>query len=679
MTDTLDGLTALHRLHQWADRCARLSGGGGGLRRLDSALATLVHEADPASGPPLWVAAACVSALEGRGHTALPLALLADASLAWLALPDAVLPQVQALWSQLPRTEADWQAVLQASPAVAVWRRREEAPTGIPAPLVLVPADPHGPALLGLHRHARQEAEVARQLLQRAARVQPVDAVRAAAALRLLFPQATVDAAEPDWQAVACEAALRAGLTVITGGPGTGKTYTAARLLALLAATHPDPATLRVALAAPTGKAAARLRQSIAEGLADLARDGGLPADFLAHGQTVAQWAERIAPARTLHALLGARPDTRRLRHDAAHPLDVDVLVVDEASMVHLDLMAALLQALPAHARLVLLGDKDQLASVEAGSVLGDLCQGLDTGANPHSPSGHRALDASPLARQTVMLRRSRRFAGGIGQLALAVNSGELAPVQAVWAADHADLARWSAATAADRPGLLRRLDELAVQHWGGGYLALLRQGPPRTPSAPPMADDGWADWARQVLKAWEGFRVLCAVHGGDFGTQGLNRRLQHALALAGCLHPGGEWYAGRPVMVTRNDPSLGLSNGDVGVVLPVGSRLKACFLEGDAVRALPVGRLAHVETAFALTVHKSQGSEFGHVALVLPPHGGAGESGGGGALGRELVYTGITRARSRFSLFEGSAGGLASAVGQPTRRFSGLGARLAQ
>jgi exodeoxyribonuclease V alpha subunit len=293
----------------------------------------------------------------------------------------------------------------------------------------------------------------------------------------------------------------------------------------------------------------------------------------------------------------------------------------------------------------------------------------------------------SVLARQTVMLRQSRRFAGGIGQLALAVNSGDVARVQSVWVAGHADLARASSApsgggVADSRAALLLRLERLAVQQWGGEggdtYLALLRQGVEAEASA-------WTTWARGVLRAWEGFRVLCAVHAGEFGTEGLNRRLQRALAQAGWLNPQGEWYAGRPVMVTRNDPALGLSNGDVGVVLPVPdvqagteggegrgrTRLKACFLDGDAVRALPVGRLAHVETAFAMTVHKSQGSEFGHVALVLPP--------AGASMGRELVYTGITRARQRFSLFEASAGALEAAVQQPTQRFSGLWARLAQ
>jgi len=221
-------------------------------------------------------------------------------------------------------------------------------------------------------------------------------------------------------------------MSVITGGPGTGKTYTAARLLALLFATAPDAAQLRVALAAPTGKAAARLKQSIDSSLRELQGAVGRDLDLEALVQ-------RMGAARTLHALLGARPDTRRLAHHAGHPLDVDVLIVDEASMIHLEMMAALLQALPPTARLILLGDKDQLASVEAGAVLGDLCRDAQQGhyapdtvayaervTGQSLPAAYRATGpALPLSQHTVMLRKSRRFSGPIGQLALAVNAGD--------------------------------------------------------------------------------------------------------------------------------------------------------------------------------------------------------------------------------------------------------------
>ena len=661
----------------------------GVLRRLDSALAqwvcamgTATDHAGDASA--LAVAAACVSHLEGQGHTAVPLSVLTDPALGWLEAAPTLQARVRQLACGLPTTEAQWLAVFQRSPAVACWTREDAGgaapnPLPNPLPLVCVLADAHGPAMLGLHRHIHNEREVARALQQRAATAHPVNADVAATVLRQLFPALGQPAAhppasqppvQPDWQAVACAVAVRSGLTVLTGGPGTGKTYTAARLLALLWGTHPDPTTLKVALAAPTGKAAARLRQSLAEGLVGLVPDA---------------WVQHLPPAQTLHSLLGARPDTRRLRHHAGNPLDVDVLLVDEASMVHLDLMADLLAALPPQVRLVLLGDKDQLASVEAGSVLGDVCQGLSSGLPPDCPDpgtqhwvrrltgfdwpcanalvmeAGRA-QASALARQTVMLRHSRRFAGGIGQLALAVNAGDPDAVRSVWQHGYPELHR-----ASQEADALHTLDDLVRQHWGKGYLALLDTVP---------SGDTWPEWARSVLQAFDGFRLLCAVHAGSFGTVALNQRIQRVLVQAGDLKAHAEWYAGRPVLITRNDGALGVSNGDVGLVLPAwgadGQRaLKACFVSGGALRTVPVGRLAHVETAFAMTVHKSQGSEFGHVALALPPKGQA-------QPGRELVYTGITRARERFTLLESTPGSLEAAVQQPTRRYSGLTGWLA-
>lgn len=727
---------ALQLLHQWAD--------WGWLRRLDSALAQEVCALDAQASPALAVAAACVSALEGQGHTAVPLSVLADPLWPWMpqaqavqerlgtqALPQSATPQdgqpplarwaqaMQALAQALPTTEAQWFTLLSRSPAVALWQRQAwvrassspataAAQGGPIRPLVCVAPDAHGPGFVALHRHARNERRVAQALHRLAATAHEAPAARVQQVLATLF---SPEAAHSDnAQARACAVALRAGLTVVTGGPGTGKTYTAARILAALWALHPQPEALRVALAAPTGKAAARLSQSLAEGLA--AMPDGVPP---------ALW-QRLPPAQTLHSLLGARPDTHRLRHHAGHPLDVDVLLVDEASMVHLELMAALLDALPPHARLVLLGDRDQLASVEAGSVLGDVCPRnlTESQKTEHSSQSQQAPEAfNPVQRQTVVLQQTRRFGGGIGQLARAVNAGDAAAVERVWAASHADLSR-----VAPREGtpqaLWAMLDDLVRQHWGQGYLALLQRPPasawnsvawrkaeqggptapcPGTPAEANRAvqswtergaeswTDGWAEWALALLQAWDGFRVLCAVHQGDFGTQALNERVQRVLAQAGCIRPAGEWYAGRPVMVTRNDPALGLSNGDVGLVLPgpvIGSRegaspssqaprgagLKACFAQGGQLRVLPVGRLAHVQTAFAMTVHKSQGSEFGHVALVLPPAASA-------VVGRELVYTGITRARQHFTLLEAAPGALQAAVQQPTRRYSGLAAWL--
>ena len=487
-----------------------------------------------------------------------------------------------------------------------------------------------------------------------------------------------------DWQQVACAIAMRGRLSVITGGPGTGKTYTAARLLALLFAVDAAPERLRVALAAPTGKAAARLKQSIDAALGGLHQRLGGALDLPALTQ-------RMGAARTLHALLGARPDTRQFRHHAGNPLDVDVLIVDEASMVHLEMMAALLAALPPTARLVLLGDKDQLASVEAGAVLGDLCRDAEAGrysaqtANYALAATGQALPvafleqgggAAPmLAQHTVMLRHSRRFGGPIGQLARAVNAGD--PVAARHLLQHDTSGALHSQEGASPAAVL----ELAVQGRTGApasyraYLELLAQHPSHPDAAQHSA------WVLRVLTAFERFRVLCAVRDGEWGAAGLNRAVQGALERAGLLHARGEWYAGRPVMVTRNDPALGVFNGDVGLALPAppaaaagsaavgGSTapgLRVYFADGTQLRSVGVGRLAHVETAFAMTVHKSQGSEFEHTVLVLPPRAGA-------VLTRELLYTGITRARQAFTLVAAQPGLLATAVQQRTQRASGL------
>jgi exodeoxyribonuclease V alpha subunit len=516
-------------------------------------------------------------------------------------------------------------------------------------------------------------------------------------------------AAAPDWQKIACAVALRGRLSVITGGPGTGKTYTAARLLALLFAVAPDHTRLRVALAAPTGKAAARLKQSIDSALQGLQQRLGAELD-------IAELARRVGAAHTLHSLLGARPDTRRLRHDAAHPLEVDVLIVDEASMVHLEMMAALLDALPPGARVVLLGDKDQLASVEAGAVLGDLCRDAQAGRyrtetlrQVERLTGQQLPDefadeAGPaLAQHTVMLRKSQRFGGLIGQLAEAVNQGDarratvvlgsesssgaasmhgvdrdgVGDGEAVGTADPTHAAGISHPAVHPQPvawlahATPAEVLDLAAHGRAGAeggyrrYLGLLRQRP-----ADPAAQDGWV---RTVMTAFDSFRVLCALREGEWGVSGLNRAIELRLAAEQWLTPRGEWYAGRPVIVTRNDASLGVFNGDVGLTLPAApgsAALRAWFVDGEAVRSVSVSRLADVQTAFAMTVHKSQGSEFDHTVLVLPPHGGP-------VLSRELVYTGITRARSALTLVTGRPEALAQAVGRSTRRSSGLRARL--
>jgi exodeoxyribonuclease V alpha subunit len=662
------GLVAL--LHGWADQ--------GWLRRLDSALAAFMLELDAEASPALLVATALLAQMEGRGHTCLPLRPLVVQPNAVLAWPEAGRLALDTLWQSLPAGLPDWLLALQASPLVRSVGVLSPA-AGQPAPdrgQPLVLAGTAAEPLLYLRRYWRHECDVAAQVLRRTGTQHLVDPAQARQWLDRLFDPASAERPNTtvvDWQKLACAVALRASLTVITGGPGTGKTYAAARLLALLLALHPEPQRLRIALAAPTGKAAARLRQSIDASLQALGPRLGSALDLAA-------LAQRMGAAKTLHGLLGARPDTRQFAFHAGRPLELDILIVDEASMIHLEMMAALLQAMPPGAKLILLGDKDQLASVEAGAVLGDLCRDAQAGQYDAATARYAlavagqtlpaellasGAQATPLAQQTVMLRQSRRFGGAIGQLALAVNQGQ---GDAAWALLTGDASRvLQLAT----PQAVRTVLGLAVAGRPGApacyadYLGLLQRRP-----ADSLQDTGrHAAWVAAVLQAFDRFRILCAIHASDWGTRHLNLVVQTALAEAGLLLPRGDWYAGRPVMVTRNDAELGVFNGDVGVALPGPGRvgpLRVYFLDGEQLRSVAVSRLSHVETAFAMSVHKCQGSEFLHTVLVLPQWGA-------GLVTRELLYTGITRARQHFTLVQAQDGLLQQAVGQHAQRASGL------
>ena len=698
----------LATLRLWADQ--------DWLRRLDSALAALLAELEPDASPTLLVSAALLAQMEGRGHTCLPLAPVVKDAQALLDWPPAAQAALQAVWLGLPPTLALWLDALRASSLVRVvlndhTHQPPQPDQGQPLVLAGSAAEP----LLYLRRYWLQEQQLATALWQRAAQHSTVDEAAARQWLDRLFDPAAADTM--DWQKMACAVALRADLTVITGGPGTGKTYTAARLLALLFAMAPQAQRLRVALAAPTGKAAARLRQSIDSALQELgARLGSVPAQDATQAQqatespalNLAAFAQRIGAARTLHALLGARPDTRQFRFNASAPLDVDIVIVDEASMVNLEMMAALVQALPSGAKLILLGDKDQLASVEAGAVLGDLCRdagvghydaataryvqaltgcrlapeflaGGADGANSASELGATHSQppkgtASALAQQTVMLRHSRRFGGQIGKLATAVNAGDAASALALLANDAAGTLHASPehkVQAVLRLAVHGRPDAPACY---ADYLRLVQAGPEAYSGDAQTAQETHSAWATAVLRAFDRFRLVCAVHEGDWGTRSLNLAVQLALTEAGLLKARGEWFVGRPAMVTRNDSALGVFNGDVGITLPAldpAAALRVYFLDGDTLRSVASSRLPHVETAFAMTVHKCQGSEFLHTALVLP---GADAR----VLTRELVYTGITRARERFTLLQAQPGALAAAIARASQRASGLARQLA-
>ena len=630
---------------------ARLSEAGE-LRRLSYAFARFIATLG-ATSPALVLATSVLSELEGQGHSCLQLSDLAAGPAALLGWEDEQWKLLARAAGPLPRSAQAWARELAG--CQQVW---DVSAFDYDQPLVL-----DGDRLY-LRRYWRDEMLVARAVRERATKRRAVDEAEVRGWLDMLFAsQRSVEG--PDWQKLACAIALRGSVAIITGGPGTGKTYTVARLLALLFATAPEAHSQRIALAAPTGKAAARLKQSIDKALGELA-------DKVGSSLPLRELTLRMGAARTLHSLLGARPDTRAFAHHRGNPLDVDVLIVDEASMVHLEMMASLLDALPADATLILLGDKDQLASVEAGAVLGDLCHNAGAGGYTEATRDYvRAAsgeevpaeflgDAGALAQQTVMLRHSRRFGGPIGQLALAVNAGDAVRAEAVLRAGEASV-RWI------ENAQQQQVLQLAQSGYGA-YLDVLNTGPTAG------LNTNHEEWVRQVLQRFESFRILCAVRDGEWGVAGLNEAVAGRLAQAGLLRPHGEWYVGRPVMVTRNDYGTGVYNGDIGLTLPDPARpnaLRVYFLEGDTVRSVLATRLRNVETAFAMTVHKSQGSEFRHTVLALPRERGA-------VLTRELVYTGITRASEMFTLVTPPGAVLLEAIGQRTHRTSGLRGMIA-
>ncbi|GLQ96519.1 exodeoxyribonuclease V subunit alpha [Dyella mobilis] len=635
------------------------------LRPLDAAFARFLAERDAQVEPRLLVMAALASRLLGDGHPCLDLQAL-DVLGAEYDWPTA--------WIELARGTPT------PSPLLA-------GPDGLPAPAPLV-LDRHR---LYLRRYWRYECNVARGILTRLHTDEtPVEGLRGE--LQRLFAATPDDAV--DWPRVACALAARGAFSVITGGPGTGKTTTVVRLLGLLQTLHlrEQSKPLRIRLAAPTGKAAARLNTSIARQIAQLDVDESVRAAI-------------PMEVETLHRLLGARPDSRHYAYNQRHPLHLDVLVVDEASMIDLEMMAAVLDALPPRARLILLGDKDQLSSVEAGAVLGDLGRraeqahyGASTAAWLRDTSGDDVSafvrdDATPLDQHVAMLRDSHRFdaASGIGRLAAAVNAGDARGVHALLASRSTDIA-WLPDGAADTPLAVIATegdaDRFASAPSGDAprgfrfYLDRLQQLRPLA-----QADHAiYQHWAHQVLDAFNHFQLLCAVRQGPAGTEQLNREIAAKLYASGLIETDRGWYEGRPVMMTHNDYSLGLMNGDVGITLRMPAtdgtlRLYAAFpltrgassradeASEDVVRCVLPSRLGEVETVYAMTVHKSQGSEFEHTALVLPEEASP-------ILTRELLYTGITRARRWLSLI-GTPASLEQALAQRTRRYSGLAERL--
>lgn len=496
---------------------------------------------------------------------------------------------------------------------------------------------------LYLYRYWSYERDLGRRVREMAAAPPlELDGELLADGVRRLFPGDV--RGEPDWQLVAALAALVRRFCIISGGPGTGKTSTVVKILALMLeqAVERPP---RIALAAPTGKAAARLMESIRRMKGELACDERI---------------RELIPDQvsTIHRLLGSRPDSVRFRYDRHNPLPYDLVIVDEASMVDLPLMAKLAAAL-GEGRLFLLGDRDQLASVEAGAVLGDLCGGGQrecfspefarrvaslTGVSLPADASPGA--GSPLVDSLVVLKKNYRFrGGGIGALAALVNGGR--------GGDALGMLR------SGRDGLLWR-DAPAPRELAGTLGPLVVEG---------FAAYLAAESAAEALRLFDGFRLLCALRQGPWGVAGLNTLVERLLADRGLIESGGRWYRGRPVMITANDYGLKLFNGDIGIVFPdpaAGGRELVHFPDpAGGVRTVSPLRLPAHETVYAMTIHKSQGSEFGRILMLLPAQDTE-------ILTRELIYTGMTRARKGVEIW-GREELFLAAVGRRVERSSGL------
>ncbi|WP_440998964.1 exodeoxyribonuclease V subunit alpha [Fodinibius sp. SL11] len=521
-----------------------------------------------------------------------------------------------------------WLSMLRASPAVGK--------PGDYKPLILDDGN-----RLYMHKLWHYEHTLAEQLVARSReQVDNIDESLLQDGLKRLFTDVSQS---PDWQQVAAATSVRNKLSIISGGPGTGKTSTVVRILALILEQHQDDLNpLNIALAAPTGKAATRLQDAI------LSAKEGLDVNPEIRGAIPEK-------AQTIHQLLGARRYSSQFKHHADNPVPYDLLIVDEASMVDQALMSKLVEALPDDARLILLGDKDQLASVEAGSVLGDIC-GIEH--NIYSRTNAEwlktlSLDVSdkfitsesfPLIDNITLLTKSYRFStdSGIGQLSKKVNDG------------NADQAKSLLQSANDDIGFHSINSQSALELVLGQKISSF------------FKDILDAETPRHAVKKFNRFRMLAAHRKGLWGIIHLNRLTEQILQNQSLIPKYAQWYPGKPVIINTNDYTLGLFNGDTGVCLQdENGDLKVYFESEGEVRGIAPSRLPDHNTAYAMTVHKSQGSEFDEVLLVLPRTVSK-------VVNRELLYTAITRARTKITI-AGRKRIFEKGIQKKIRRSSGL------
>jgi exodeoxyribonuclease V alpha subunit len=594
------------------------------LSELDYRFARFIGRLDGTNDAPLLLAASLVSRYRGEGHICIDLAELAGKPIELEESEPLTCPPLKS-----------WLKTLEKSPVVGR--------PGDVKPLII------DSARLYLFRYWNYETRLAHALKNMAnARIETFDEPQLKKSLDRIFPRPEGDGKkETDWQKVAVFFSLRNRLCIISGGPGTGKTFTVAKILALLY-EHSGNDRLNIALTAPTGKAAARLQEAIKEAKATLNCSEAVKAAI-------------PEEASTLHRLLKTIPYSPYFRFNEDNLLPYDVVVIDEASMVDLALFSKLTQALRPQSRLILLGDKDQLASVEAGSVLGDIC---DTG-NVHRFSeafidvcrrvtgeifteNHSVPTSESISDCIVQLTRSYRFdeTSGIHAVSRAVNAGEYDnTLDLIKKGTYGDI-HWKN---------LPRPDELLghLEDWiTGRYDVYLK-------AADPV----------EAFDLFSRSRILCALREGPYGIHNLNILIERIMQKKGLIERSGRWYPGRPVIITRNDYNLRLFNGDIGIAMQTqesDGELRVFFsgTEGS-LRSFPPLRLPDHETVYAMTVHKSQGSEFNEILFVTPDRDTQ-------VLTRELIYTAITRARERVYVW-GSEEVFLNAIQRKIQRSSGL------
>jgi exodeoxyribonuclease V alpha subunit len=548
----------------------------------------------------LFLAAAAVSNSNRQGNICLELSLFAGRNLGFeiaLSYPDLT----------------DWIKTLSTSPVVGR--------PGEFKPLIF-----DGTSKLYLHRYSVYQTRLVSFIRSRVYSQEAISIPSLKKYLDQLF-HSNQSKQEIDWQKIACIVSARNRFSVISGGPGTGKTTTIVKLMTLLLEMNPEK-SLNIALAVPTGKAAARLQDAIRK-----AREQLLCGDDIK--------ARIPSTVSTIHRLLGTIPDSPYFRYNEKNRLDVDVAIIDESSMVDLALLSKFTMALPEHARLILVGDKDQLASVEAGSVFGDICDACSSNSFSEDLSdiifqttGLKAENSTPthggnrIQDCMVQLRKSYRFGenSGIQQISSMINVGKGKLTQKYM--DDRKYHDISWRQVPRQRDLQKELRDPTIR----GFREYLSSGDP-------------AD----VLEAFGKFRILCALREGPYGVHVVNKMIEEILASNGLIPKTDSlWYPGRPVMITRNDYNLNLFNGDVGIALidPEDQELRIFFPdEAIMVRKIHPSKLGEHETVYAMTVHKSQGSEFEKILFLLPDRESP-------ILTRELLYTAITRSRKKVAIW---------------------------